>query len=176
MAEAKWYVVHTYSGYENKVKANIDKTIENRHLEDEILEVRVPMQEVVELKNGVQKASQKKMFPGYVLIHMIMNDDTWYVVRTYTYQGNPVGKAAVTLSDEYLQKDNTENEAQVSGDKSDSETQKQVQSTIPREVILVICVIAAVLILIIVWRAVLKHLRKKKVETNRKRRREVDKD
>ena len=81
MAEAKWYVVHTYSGYENKVKANIDKTIENRHLEDEILEVRVPMQEVVELKNGVQKASQKKMYPGYVLIHMIMNDDTWYVVR-----------------------------------------------------------------------------------------------
>ena len=95
---------------------------------------------------------------------------------TYTYQGNPVGKAAVTLSDEYLQKDNTENEAQVSGDKSDSETQKQAQSTIPREVILVICVIAAVLLLIIVWRAVLKHLRKKKVETNRKRRREVDKD
>ena len=81
MSDAKWYVVHTYSGYENKVKANIDKTIENRHLEDQILEVRVPMQEVVELKNGVQKASQKKMFPGYVLIHMIMNDDTWYVVR-----------------------------------------------------------------------------------------------
>ena len=81
MAEAKWYVVHTYSGYENKVKANIDKTIENRHLEDEILEVRVLMQEVVELKNGVQKASQKKMFLVYVLIHMIMNDDTWYVVR-----------------------------------------------------------------------------------------------
>ncbi len=81
MSEAKWYVVHTYSGYENKVKANIDKTIENRHLEDQILEVRVPMQEVVELKNGVQKASQKKMFPGYVMIHMIMNDDTWYVVR-----------------------------------------------------------------------------------------------
>ena len=92
--------------------------------------------------------------------------------------GNYLGalKNWVTLSDEYLQKDNTENEAQVSGDKSDSETQKQVQSTIPREVILVICVIAAVLILIIVWRAVLKHLRKKKVETNRKRRREVDKD
>ena len=81
MSEAKWYVVHTYSGYENKVKANIDKTIENRHLEDQILEVRVPMQEVVELKNGTQKASQKKLFPGYVMIHMIMNDDTWYVVR-----------------------------------------------------------------------------------------------
>ena len=81
MSEAKWYVVHTYSGYENKVKANIDKTIENRHLEDEILEVRVPMQDVVEMKNGVPKTAQKKMFPGYVLIHMIMNDDTWYVVR-----------------------------------------------------------------------------------------------
>ena len=81
MAEARWYVVHTYSGYENKVKANIDKAIENRHLEEQILEVRVPMQEVVELKNGVQKASQKKLFPGYVMIHMFMNDDTWYVVR-----------------------------------------------------------------------------------------------
>ena len=81
MSEAKWYVVHTYSGYENKVKANIDKTIENRHLEDEILEVRVPLQEVAELKNGALKQVQKKMFPGYVLLNMVMNDDTWYVVR-----------------------------------------------------------------------------------------------
>lgn len=81
MAEANWYVVHTYSGYENKVKANIEKTIENRHLEEEILEVRVPMQDVVEMKNGAKKNVQKKMFPGYVLINMVMNDDTWYVVR-----------------------------------------------------------------------------------------------
>ena len=81
MSEAKWYVVHTYSGYENKVKANIDKTIENRHLEDQILEVRVPLEEVIEMKNGVQKVGMKKLFPGYVMIHMIMNDDTWYVVR-----------------------------------------------------------------------------------------------
>jgi transcriptional antiterminator NusG len=81
MSEANWYVVHTYSGYENKVKANIEKTIENRHLEDQILEVRVPMQDVVELKNGVKKQVQKKMFPGYVLLNMVMNDDTWYVVR-----------------------------------------------------------------------------------------------
>ncbi len=80
-AEAKWYVVHTYSGYENKVKANIEKTIENRHLEDQILEVRVPMEEVQEEKNGVHKVVQRKMFPGYVLLNMIMNDDTWYVVR-----------------------------------------------------------------------------------------------
>ena len=74
-------MVHTYSGYENKVKANIEKTIENRHLEEEILEVRVPMQDVVEMKNGARKTVQKKMFPGYVLINMVMNDDTWYVVR-----------------------------------------------------------------------------------------------
>ena len=78
MSEASWYVVHTYSGYENKVKANIEKTIENRHLEDQILEVRVPMQDVVELKDGASRSVQKKMF---VLINMIMNDDTWYVVR-----------------------------------------------------------------------------------------------
>ena len=81
MAEANWYVVHTYSGYENKVKADIEKTIENRHLENEILEVRIPMEEVVELRNGAKKKVQKKLFPGYVLINMYMNDDTWYVVR-----------------------------------------------------------------------------------------------
>lgn len=80
-AEASWYVVHTYSGYENKVKADIEKTIENRHLEELILEVRIPMEDVIEVKNGVRKKVQKKLFPGYVLINMIMNDDTWYVVR-----------------------------------------------------------------------------------------------
>ena len=81
MSEAKWYVVHTYSGYENKVKTNIEQSIENRKLQDQILEVSVPKQEVVELKNGVKKVSEKKLFPGYVLINMVMNDDTWYVVR-----------------------------------------------------------------------------------------------
>ena len=81
MSEAKWYVVHTYSGYENKVKANIEKTIENRHLEDQILEVRVPMEDVIEVKNGTKRQVQKKLFPGYVLLNMVMNDDTWYVVR-----------------------------------------------------------------------------------------------
>jgi transcriptional antiterminator NusG len=81
MAEVNWYVVHTYSGYEKKVKANLEKTIENRHLEEEILEVRVPMQDVIEVKNGQRRTVQKKMFPGYVLINMVMNDDTWYVVR-----------------------------------------------------------------------------------------------
>ena len=81
MSEEQWYVVHTYSGYENKVKVDIEKTIENRGLQDQILEVSVPLEEVIELKNGTQKQVERKMFPGYVLIHMIMNDDTWYVVR-----------------------------------------------------------------------------------------------
>ena len=76
-----WYVVHTYSTYENKVKANIEKTIENRGLQDQIVEVSVPLQEVEEVRNGVRRKVQKKMFPGYVLIKMILNDDTWYVVR-----------------------------------------------------------------------------------------------
>ena len=68
-------------GDENKVKINIEKTIENRHLENQIFEVRVPMQEIVEVKGGARKNVAKKMFPGYVLVNMIMNDDTWYVVR-----------------------------------------------------------------------------------------------
>ncbi len=84
MAQGKWYVAHTYSGYENKVKANIDKAIVNRHLEDQIFEVRVPVQEVPEMKNGKRKTVTRKMFPGYVLVNMIMNDDTWYVVRNTT--------------------------------------------------------------------------------------------
>lgn len=79
--EARWYVVHTYSGYENKVKSDIEKTIENRKLQEQILEVAVPVQDVVEMKNGVKKNVSRKLFPGYVLINMFMNDATWYVVR-----------------------------------------------------------------------------------------------
>ena len=81
MAEASWYVVHTYSGYENKVKVDIEKSVENRKLQDQILEVSVPTQPVTELRNNVEKTIERKMFPGYVLIRMIMNDETWYVVR-----------------------------------------------------------------------------------------------
>ncbi len=104
MSEANWYVVHTYSGYENKVKANIEKTIENRHLEEQILEVRVPMQDVVELKDGQSRQVQKKMFPGYVLINMIMNDDTWYVVRNTRGVTGFVGPGSkpVPLTDEEM--------------------------------------------------------------------------
>lgn len=79
--EPRWYVVHTYSGYENKVKANIEKIIENRGMQDQIHEVSVPVQDVVEIKNGQKKTVQRKVFPGYVLLKMYMNDDTWYVVR-----------------------------------------------------------------------------------------------
>ena len=79
--EPHWYVAHTYSGYEKKVKMDIEKTIENRNLQDQILEVLVPMEDVQEERNGVKKQVQRKMFPGYVLVNMIMNDDTWYVVR-----------------------------------------------------------------------------------------------
>ena len=80
--KAEWYVVHTYSGYENKVKVDIEKTVENRDLGDEILEVIVPTEQVTEHKeDGTKKTMSRKMFPGYVLLNMVMNDDTWYVVR-----------------------------------------------------------------------------------------------
>lgn len=100
-----WYVVHTYSGYENKVKANIEKAIENRHLENEILEVRVPTQEVVEDKNGTNKVSQRKLFPSYVLLHMDAdNNAAWYVVRNTRGVTGFVGPGSkpVPLTDEEL--------------------------------------------------------------------------
>ena len=105
MAEARWYVVHTYSGYENKVKANIEKTIENRKLQDQILEVSVPLEDVVEVKNGKEKTVQRKMFPGYVLLNMIMNDDTWYVVRNTRGVTGFVGPGSkpVPLTEEEMQ-------------------------------------------------------------------------
>ena len=78
---ANWYVVHTYSGHENKVKANIEKIVENRGMEDIILEVAVPTEEVVEVKNGKKKVKLKKIFPGYVIVKMYMTDESWYVVR-----------------------------------------------------------------------------------------------
>jgi len=79
--KAKWYVVHTYSGYENKVKANLEKVVENRGLQHLIFDIRVPTEEHVEIKDGKKKIVQRKIFPGYVLIKMIMTDESWYVVR-----------------------------------------------------------------------------------------------
>ena len=106
MSEARWYVVHTYSGYENKVKANIEKTIENRNLQDQILEVSIPLQNVIEEKNGAKKQVQRKMFPAYVLINMVMNDDTWYVVRNTRGVTGFVGPGSkpVPLTEEEMDK------------------------------------------------------------------------
>ena len=100
--EARWYVVHTYSGYENKVKADIENTIVNRNLQDQILEVYVPMQEVEREGKDKKKLVQQKMFPAYVLIKMFMNDDTWYVVRNTRGVTGFVGPGSkpVPLTDE----------------------------------------------------------------------------
>ena len=79
--DASWYVVHTYSGHENKVKANLEKMVENRGMIDDIFEVAVPTEEYTDDKNGVKKVKERKMFPGYVLVKMIINDESWYLVR-----------------------------------------------------------------------------------------------
>jgi len=104
--EAKWYVVHTYSGYENKVKDSIQKTVINRRLQDLILEVEVPLEDSVEEKNGKQVVVQRKVFPGYVLVHMVMNDNTWYVVRNTRGVTGFVGPGSkpVALTDEEVRK------------------------------------------------------------------------
>ncbi len=79
--EAKWYVVHTYSGYENKVATNLQTIVENRKLQDWIQEIRVPTETVVEIKDNKKREVERKIFPGYVLVKMVMTDDSWYVVR-----------------------------------------------------------------------------------------------
>ena len=79
--EPKWYVVHTYSGYENKVKTDLEKTIKNRELEDYFFDIVVPMEEQIEIKEGKRKTNLKKVFPGYVLIKMIVTEESWYIVR-----------------------------------------------------------------------------------------------
>jgi len=79
--EAKWYVVHTYSGYENKVATNLEKIVENRNLQDLIQEVYVPTETVTEIKDNKKKEVERKIFPGYVLVKMVMTDDSWYAVR-----------------------------------------------------------------------------------------------
>ena len=79
--QAKWYVVHTYSGHENKVKVNIEKMVENRGMQDLILDIVVPTEDKIELKDGQRKIKTRKMFPGYVIIKMIVTNETWYLVR-----------------------------------------------------------------------------------------------
>jgi len=81
MSEKNWYVIHTYAGYENKVAANLEKRVESMEMQDKIFRVLVPMEREMETKEGKQKIIMKKVFPGYVLVEMIMKDDSWYVVR-----------------------------------------------------------------------------------------------
>ncbi len=101
---AKWYVAHTYSGYENKVKANIEATVASRDMEDIILEVVVPMHDVEETKGGMRKVVSKKIFPGYVLVKMYMTDESWYVVRNTRGVTGFVGPASkpVPLTEDEL--------------------------------------------------------------------------
>jgi len=104
-SKAKWYVVHTYSGYENKVKANIEKIIENRNMQDAILDIQIPLEEVVEIKDDKKRVVMRKKFPGYVLIKMIMSDEAWYVVRNTRGVTGFVGPASkpIPLTDEEIE-------------------------------------------------------------------------
>ena len=79
--QPRWYVVHTYSGYENKVKTDLEKTVKNRELEEFFFDIVVPMEEQIEIKDGKRKTNLKKVFPGYVLVKMIVTEETWYIVR-----------------------------------------------------------------------------------------------
>ena len=103
---AKWYVVHTYSGYENKVKADFEKIVENREMQEYIQDIVVPLEEVIEEKNGKRKITFKKIFPGYVIVKMIMNDQSWYVVRNtrgVTGFVGPTAKPVPLTDDEVIQ-------------------------------------------------------------------------
>ena len=102
---AHWYVVYTYSGYENKVKVTLEKMVENRGIQDKIQEIIIPMEEEIEIKDGKQKTSIKKVFPGYVIIKMIMTDETWYIVKNikgvFNFVG--VGEKPLPLTEKEMQ-------------------------------------------------------------------------
>lgn len=100
--EAKWYVVHTYSGYENKVASNLEKTVENRQLQDLIQEVRVPTEMVTEVKDNKTRQVERKIYPSYVLVKMVLTDESWYVVRNIRGCTGFVGSSSkpIPLTDE----------------------------------------------------------------------------
>ena len=102
--EPRWYVVHTYSGYENKVKTDLEKTVKNRELEEYFFDIVVPMEEQIEIKDGKRKANLKKVFPGYVLIKMIVTEETWYIVRNTRGVTGFVGSGTdpIPLTDEEI--------------------------------------------------------------------------
>ena len=102
--EPRWYVVHTYSGYENKVKTDLEKTVKNRELEEYFFEIVVPMEEQIEIKDGKKKTNLKKVFPGYVLVKMIVTEATWYIVRNTRGVTGFVGSGTdpIPLTDEEI--------------------------------------------------------------------------
>lgn len=102
MENAKWYVIHTYSGHENKVRATIEKSVKTRGMEDQIQDVQVPIEKVEEIRNGKKKVRERKIFPGYVLVKMVVTDESWYVVRNTKGVTGFVGPASkpVPLTDE----------------------------------------------------------------------------
>ena len=104
--QPKWYVVHTYSGYENKVKTDLEKTVKNRELEDYIFDIVVPMEEQIEIKDGKRKTNLKKVFPGYVLVKMIVTEESWYIVRNTRGVTGFVGSGTdpIPLTDEEIRK------------------------------------------------------------------------
>lgn len=104
--EGKWYVVHTYSGYENKVASNLEKTVENRSMGDLIQEIRVPTEMVTEIKDNKKREVERKIFPGYVLVKMVLTDESWYVVRNIRGCTGFVGPSSkpIPLSDEEVAK------------------------------------------------------------------------
>ena len=103
--ESRWYVVHTYSGYENAVAATIEKAVENRKMQDQILEIRIPTETVTEIQDSQTKTVERKIFPGYVLIKMLMNDVSWHLVRNVRGVTGFVGSGnkAVPLSEDEIQ-------------------------------------------------------------------------
>lgn len=114
--EPKWYVVHTYSGYENKVKNDLEQVIENRELQDYIFKIVVPMEEQIEIKNGDRKTKLKKVYPGYVLVKMIVTEKTWYIVRNTTGVTGFVGAGTnpIPLSDNEVRKMGFEDQSEES--------------------------------------------------------------
>jgi transcriptional antiterminator NusG len=102
----RWYVVHTYSGYENKVKTDLEKTVKNRELEEYFFDIIVPMEEQIEIKDGKKKTNIKKVFPSYVLVKMIVTEETWYIVRNTRGVTGFVGSGTdpIALTDEEIRK------------------------------------------------------------------------
>ncbi|ACX53010.1 NusG antitermination factor [Ammonifex degensii KC4] len=105
MGERRWYVIHTYSGYENKVKANLEKRIASMNMEDKIFNIVIPEEDVIEIKDGKKKATKRRIFPGYILVEMILTDESWYVVRNTPGVTGFVGSGnkPVPLSDEEVE-------------------------------------------------------------------------